>query len=76
MIYYMEELTLEKIEEVLEEIFKDVPPPKFHPSVEEEVNKLLKENLDKFYLMDYSTGQSFVHVGNLKKLLEDNGYKE
>lgn len=71
----MEELTLEKIEEVLEELFKDNPPPKFHPSVEEEVNKLLKEHLDDYYFMDYSTGQSFVNVTNLRKLLDDNGYR-
>ncbi len=66
-----DKLTLEKIEDTLEEIFKENPIPRFNPSVEKEVNKYLKEHLDEFYFTDYSTMESFINVDNLRKVLKD-----
>ena len=66
-------LTLEKIEKALEELFKENPIPKFHPSVEKEINNFLKEHIDEFYFTDYTTMTSFVNVDNLKKILKENG---
>ena len=67
----MSNLTLEAIEEALNQIFKDNPIPRFHPSVEKEVDEYLKEHLDDFYFTDYSTMTSFINVDNLKKVLND-----
>lgn len=67
----MNNLTLEAIEEALNQIFEDNPIPRFHPSVEKEVDEYLKEHLDEFYFTDYSTMTSFINVDNLKKVLND-----
>lgn len=67
----MSNLTLEAIEEALNQIFKDNHIPRFHPSVEKEVDEYIKEHLDEFYFTDYSTMESFINVDNLKKVLND-----
>lgn len=66
-----EEITIEKINEVLEKLFEEYPFPKFHPSVEKEIDNYLKEHLDDFYVMDYSTGTSFINVDKLKTVLKE-----
>ena len=64
-------LTLEKIEKALEELFKENPVPKFHPSVEKEIDNFLKEHLDEFYFTDDITMTSFVNVDKLKEMLKE-----
>jgi hypothetical protein len=67
----MSNLTLEEIEEALNQIFKDDPIPRFHPSAEKKVDEYLKEHLDDFYFMDYSSMTGFVNIDNLKKVLNE-----
>lgn len=66
-----DKLTIEKIEQTLKELFETHPIPRFHSSVEEELNEYLKEHLDEFYFMDYSSGMGLVNVDNLEKILKE-----
>ncbi len=65
------ELTLEKMEQALKELFETHPIPRFHPSVEKELNEYLKEHLDEFYFMDYSSGMSLVNVDEIERILKE-----
>ena len=56
----------------LSEIMKEYPIPKFHPSVEREVERFITERISDFYSMDYSTMTSYVNVDKLKEALNDH----
>ena len=70
-MYYNDKLTIEKINQSLKELFESHPIPRFHSSVEKELNEYLKEHLDEFYFMDYSSGMGLVNVVELERILKE-----